>query len=571
MKHGRIGRAVTGLAAGGLLTAGVLGVFALGGHLGLPSVAFSVFDWVTRVLPGRLVIFGLETTLRVLEGLGLNIKNTAKTVEEVLAITGLFVGGALVGLVFFSLVKTPDRQRATRYGLVTGGCLGAFTLVITLIQTPSSTPSGDIGIALWVLGIFVVWGWALARLYLLAAPAPAAALAPPARPVETAPAVAAAPAAEPTPPAGEPAAARPEAPPAEVVRLSRRRFMIRMGGLVATIIVLGAELDEVLKAEAGPKVPALVRAPIPFPNADSPVKPVPGTRPEYTAPADHYRVDIDLSPPQIEAASWRLRIGGLVASPMTLTLAQIKGAYTSIDQFITLACISNPVGGPLIGTTLWTGPSFRDVLASAGPQPQARWAHVISQDGFDEVVDLAMIENDPRIVLAYAWNGQPLLPEHGFPLRVYVPDVYGMKQPKWITDVVLVADFIEGYWVKRGWNAQATMRTTSVIDTVATSDLVVRGGKTYVPVGGIAHAGDRGISRVEVQVDQGPWEAAQLRAPLSALTWVIWRYEWPLTAGEHVFGVRAYDGEGHLQVTQSNPTFPSGATGIDTQQASIVP
>src|SRR5450830_1896473 len=115
-------------------------------------------------------------------------------------------------------------------------------------------------------------------------------------------------------------------------------------------------------------------------------------------------------------------------------------------------------------------PLFRDVLADAQPLPAARYAHLLSQDGYDEVIDLAMIQSDPRIVLAYAWNGQPLPPEHGFPLRVYVPDVYGMKQPKWITEVVLAPDFIPGYWVRRGWDSRAQRRTTSVIDTVATSD-----------------------------------------------------------------------------------------------------
>ena len=143
-----------------------------------------------------------------------------------------------------------------------------------------------------------------------------------------------------------------------------------------------------------------------------------------------------------------------------------------------------------------------------------------------------------------------------------------MKQPKWITDVVLVSSWSPGYWVTRGWDAKAIRRTTSVIDTVATDALVMRAGRTYVPVGGIADAGDRGISKVEVQVDEGPWQAAQLRAPLSGLTWVIWRYEWPFQSGEHVFKVRAYDGTGTLQTTASNPTFPSGATGIDTKQAS---
>jgi DMSO/TMAO reductase YedYZ molybdopterin-dependent catalytic subunit len=552
MKSRRLSMELTGLAAGGLLAAGALGVFALGAHVGLPPVAFNDFEWATRVLPGRVVIFGLETTLRALEGLGLNIKNTAKTVEEALAIIGLFVVGAMAGLLFFSLVKTSDRVRAVRLGLAAGGVMGAISLVITLVEAPPATLGGDVGIGLWMLGVFLIWGWGLARLYML--------VVPPARPAEA-------------PPEAEtpsPVALGRALPPVDVVRISRRRFMIRMGGLVATIVVLGAELSDVLRAEGGPPV-TLVKAPIPFPNAGSPVKPVPGTRPEYTAPADHYRIDIDLGAPLIDAASWRLRIGGLVATPLALTLAQIKGAYASIDQFITLACISNPVGGPLIGTTLWTGPSFRDVLADAGPKPQARWAHIISQDGFDEVIDLAKIQNDPRIVLAHAWNGEPLLPDHGFPLRVYVPDVYGMKQPKWITDVVLVADYIEGYWVKRGWDARAVRRTTSVIDTVATRDLVTRGGRTYVPVGGIADAGARGISRVEVQVDQGPWEPALLRAPLSGLTWVIWRYEWPFREGEHVFGVRAYDGRGRLQVTAENPTFPSGATAIDTQQATILP
>ena len=154
---------------------------------------------------------------------------------------------------------------------------------------------------------------------------------------------------------------------------------------------------------------------------------------------------------------------------------------------------------------------------------------------------------------------------------MYVPDVYGMKQPKWITDIVLVPDFIPGYWVKRGWDATAQRRTTSVIDTVATSDVIRRGGRTFVPVGGIADAGARGISRVEVQVDDGPWEAAELRAPLSGLTWVIWRYEWPLRDGTHVFGVRAYDGDGHLQTAEQNPAYPAGATGIDTKTAAILP
>src|SRR5664280_2481873 len=146
-----------------------------------------------------------------------------------------------------------------------------------------------------------------------------------------------------------------------------------------------------------------------------------------------------------------------------------------------------------------------------------------------------------------------------------------MKQPKWITDIVLTAQAVPGYWVKRGWDATAQVRTTSVIDTVATSDLVMKGGHTYVPVGGIAVAGSRSISKVEVQVDDGAWVAAQLRPPLSDLTWVLWRYDWPFSQGQHAFSVRAYDGQGRLLVTESNPSFPAGATGIDSMNADILP
>jgi DMSO/TMAO reductase YedYZ molybdopterin-dependent catalytic subunit len=547
-------RALVGLGVGALASGGLLGLLSVGARLGFPMVAYAVFEWLIRVLPGRLVIFGLETTLRVLEGLGLNIKDTAKATEQALALTSLFAAGALSGMVFFVLVRTPDQIRVRRYAQGLGGVFGLFSLVLTFVEARPTTQLRTLFTVVWVLGAFQLWAWALARLHLFAYP-PAGARST-AAPLEV---------------VGAAVAPEVPAPPAEVIRLSRRRFVIGMGGLVATFIVLGAELADILSVAGGPAPTGLVRAPIPFPNAGSAVKPVPGTRPEYTPVPDFYRVDIDLTPPAVDVATWRLRISGMVAKPLVLTLDQLRSDYRVRQEFITLECISNPVGGPLIGTTLWTGPSFRDVLADAAPQAGARWAHLLTADGYDEAVELTTIRSDPRILLAYDWNGQPLTQPHGFPLRVYVPDVYGMKQPKWITDIVLVSSWIPGYWVRRGWDATATRRTTSVIDTVATDSLVMRSGRTYVPVGGTADAGDRGISKVEVQVDEGPWEAAQLRPPLSGLTWVIWRYEWPFQSGEHVFKVRAYDGAGVLQTTASDPPFPAGATGIDSMQASILP
>ncbi len=569
-RPGRAGRALTGLAAGAVLGAALLAAFALGTHLGRPNAAFLLFEWLTRVLPGRVVIFGLETTLRALEAVGLSIKDASKATEEALALFELFAASAVAGLVFFVVVP-PAATNVRRLGAIAGLIAGGLMLVPVAAQGGGASFSKIVTDAVWVLIVFLVWGWALGRLYSVTTSAAREEVAPAAEETLTAaaqaPAAAEAPVAPQTPLAVELAAEE----EAVAERMDRRHFLIRMGGLVATFVVLGAEVSEVLRVAGGPQVAPVTRAPIPFPNASSPVQPVPGTRAEYTPVAEHYRVDIDLSPPTIDGESWQLRISGLVDRPVDLSLDQLRTGYTRRDQFVTLECISNPVGGPLIGTTLWSGPSFRDVLATAQPKPAAQYAHMLAQDGFDEVVALSTVRADPRVLLAYDWNGAPLPSAHGFPLRVYIPGLYGMKQPKWITDVVLVQDFIPGYWVTRGWDKQAVRKTTSVIDTVATGALLKRGGRTYVPVGGIADAGSRGISKVEVQVDDGPWQPAELRAPLSELTWVIWRYEWPWAEGQHTFAVRAYDGDGALQIATPHGEYPSGATGIDTKSADILP
>ena len=368
------------------------------------------------------------------------------------------------------------------------------------------------------------------------------------------------------------AEARETAPDAEARAISRRRFIIQMGGLAATFIVVGAGVGAVLRSQASPETTGPDTAPIPFPNEASDVQPVPGTRQEYTAVADHFRVDIDLAPPQIHEAAWRLVVDGLVATPLSLRLDQIKSDYTAVDLFVTLACISNPLGGPLISTTLWTGVPFRDVLAQAGPASGARYVSVESADGYHEEVDLGLVNSDPRIMLVYAWDGEPLPAEHGFPLRIFIPDLYGMKQPKWITGITLTADSNPGYWVTRNWDPIGEVKTTSVIDTVATKSLVTRDGQTYVPIGGIAHAGAKGISKIEVQIDDGPWQPAELREPLSELTWVIWRYDWPFSAGTHRLAVRAYDGQGRLQVTEETVSQTGTAiTGLYSEQRTILP
>ncbi|MFN2224030.1 MAG: molybdopterin-dependent oxidoreductase, partial [Candidatus Promineifilaceae bacterium] len=232
-------------------------------------------------------------------------------------------------------------------------------------------------------------------------------------------------------------------------------------------------------------------------------------------------------------------------------------------------CISGRIGTSLISTTLWTGASVQDVLADAGLQDNARYLFITSGDGFFETVDLDLIASDPRIMFCYGWDGNTLPVDHGFPLRIWIPDRYGMKQPKWITAIEVTDEYREGYWVERNWDEVARVKATSVIDTVVIERTGQDGDQQRVLVGGIAYAGARGISKVEVRVDGGPWQEAQLRSPLSETTWVIWRYEWPFAAGDHTFEVRCAEGDGTPQIEVSKSARPDGASGIHSVEASL--
>ena len=350
-----------------------------------------------------------------------------------------------------------------------------------------------------------------------------------------------------------------------VKRIDRRRFLVRLGGATVVVTVIGAvvgELSEAKRKRVSAATGKEWSSRHPLPNADAAVKPVAGTRPEFTPLERHYRIDIDTSPPIIDPQQWRLKIEGLVEKPLALTLDELQ-RFEPMHQFITLSCISNPVGGDLIGTSRWTGVSLQRLLPSLWLQAGATHLKVRAADGFYEIVSLETIRSDQRVMLIYAWDGVPLLPEHGFPLRIYIPDVYGMKQPKWIESIEVTDHWEPGFWVDRGWDKDARMKATSVIDTVAVDMTIINADhRRLVPIGGIAHAGARGISRVELQMDDGPWQEAALRTPLSDLTWVVWRYEWPFDHGKHTFRVRCYEGNGTPQIATLSPVEPSGATGL---------
>jgi DMSO/TMAO reductase YedYZ molybdopterin-dependent catalytic subunit len=539
-----------GLTTGALvavcITAPLMAVLYLADQLaGLAFVPYDFFDWIGRVLPGDIVIRAIHTIVDVITALNLGeTSSTAKTIETLIALVQFFVGGVVAGTILFAVLRWLDRARRTDVlyvvGLIGGAILGLPMILISLhVNTTADAP--DQVRVLWLTAAFLVWGGAITWAYLRLTRMPAAA---------------------------EETVAEPSA--LEAISLNRRQFLVRMGTATATLTVLGAGVAYALQWQDSREYQQRIERnraaamPDDLPNADATLEPAPGTRPEYTPLEDHYRIDINVRPPEIDGDSWRLKIGGMVDNPMEIGIDDLRSTYSARDQYVTLACISNPVAGDLTSTTLWTGPSLRDVLADAGLQDGATHLRISAEDGFYETVALDVVNNDERVMLAYDWDHIPLLTQHGFPLRVYIPDHYGMKQPKWITEIEVMDHDEDGYWVTRGWDKEARMRATSVIDVVAADMSYEQDGQTFVPVGGIAHAGARGISKVEVSVDDGEWVEARLRQPLSETTWVIWRYDWPFQAGEHTFAVRCYEGDGTPQVEERHSTMPAGATGIHT-------
>jgi DMSO/TMAO reductase YedYZ molybdopterin-dependent catalytic subunit len=528
-----------GALFGGLLTAPLIAVMFLANQLtGLAFAPFDLFNWTSAVLPGAVVTFGIDSMISVLSSIGLNVADTAKTAEQTMAV-GLFLfAGIAAGAVFLAVIEGRKIKASPMDGFVLGMIYGLPITVIS-VGTGKSTVNPILNF-LWLILLFTGWGlafgWAARRW-----------LSPPVR-VESA------------------------EEERRVEKVSRREFLIILGGSAAAITVVGSGLGAVLSSVEKRRQQAALNATmahrseeggnISFPNANDPVVPAPGTRPEYTPLKDHYKVFIELEPTVIDGTTWKLPITGLVDNPLMLTLDDLRNNFQPRNQFVTISCISGRIGTSLIGTTLWTGASLQEVLAQAKVKPGARYLYVTSGDGFYEIMDLDLINSDERIMLCYDWDGHPLPVDHGFPLRVWYPDRYGMKQPKWITGMELRDTYEPGYWVERGWDKVAQVKTTSVIDTVAVDAIIENGSQRLIPIGGIAFSGARGISKVEVRVDGGSWETAELRSPLSETTWVIWRYNWPYQAGAHTFEVRCAEGDGTPQIEKEEPSHPSGATGI---------
>jgi DMSO/TMAO reductase YedYZ molybdopterin-dependent catalytic subunit len=404
-------RVTDGAVIGALLSAPLIALFYLGWKLGgLPFVPFDLFDWITRELPGSIVTVGIDSVVALLRAA--NIGSTgaaAKAVEQAMAV-GAFVAAAVVaGAALFGLLRESE-EPARLLGAIVGGMLGGSTFLVERdLRRIESAAWVDL---LWLLGTFLTcglaFGWAYERLRDASAGHTGSRLA-------------------------------------TEGRVTRRGFLIRVA-LAAGLPALLTAAWSLISGRRAVAVGARWSDNHPLPNAGAVVTPVSGTRPEFTPLEDHYRVDADTRTPVIDAGRWRLKIGGLVDDPQELTLEDLR-REEPLQQFVTLSCISNPIGGDLIGTTRWSGVSAQRLLRRFRLRPGATHLRIISADGFFEVVPLKTIENDPRVMLTYAWDGVPLLMEHGFPLRIYIPDVFGMKQPKWIVAI----DAIDRLFPKTSW------------------------------------------------------------------------------------------------------------------------
>ena len=357
---------------------------------------------------------------------------------------------------------------------------------------------------------------------------------------------------------------------AEVQSVSRRGVLLGIGGVV---VVGGAALASArwLTTRAS-AVASRVAAVLPSPTQALPPlpasvqAPVPGMTPFVTPNADFYRIDTAVIVPQVTAEEWTLSFDGMVRRPFTITYAELL-EMPMVERDVTIMCVSNPIGGDLIGTARWLGTPLLPLLERAGIEPGADQLFSISVDGWTCSTPLdGLAEREP--LLAIAMNGEPLPIEHGFPVRMIIPGLYGfISATKWVTQITATTYAADpAYWTVRGWATDAPVLTGSRIDLPDGSLSV---GQTAI--GGVAWAMDGdGISRVEVSVDDGPWQDAQLAEQPNPRTWRQWWLEWEATPGRHSITVRATNGLGETQTSEVAEVVPSGATGYDVGIVDVV-
>jgi DMSO/TMAO reductase YedYZ molybdopterin-dependent catalytic subunit len=351
----------------------------------------------------------------------------------------------------------------------------------------------------------------------------------------------------------------------------RRRALLGTAAVAAAIAIVSLPLSRIAAVGSGGLGNVItaarrLRTRADIPAADPAIDALPGITPRITANENHYTVDTTLVKPRVLIDEWRLDIKGLVQSPFSLTYDQLLD-LEAVEQIHTLECISNYVGGDLISTALWTGVPLRDLLDRAQVQPGAYDVVFTSVDGYTDSILIAKAMED-RTLVAYLMNGKTVPQDHGYPARMLVPNIYGMKNVKWIRSIEVVNyDFI-GYWQQQGWSDSANVNTNARIDLPGRS---VRWTGDAITVAGIAFAGARGISKVEVSIDGAKsWGLATLEAPMSPLSWRRWSYAWtPSAAGPAKLIVRATDGTGNTETPVARSPYPDGSTGYDSIDVTV--
>jgi DMSO/TMAO reductase YedYZ molybdopterin-dependent catalytic subunit len=349
----------------------------------------------------------------------------------------------------------------------------------------------------------------------------------------------------------------------------RREFLLRAGavGLGAVALAAGGQAlaggrRAVEAARAA--VPLRLRRPVPPPGVSAGV---PGVASWVTPNPLFYRIDTALAVPRVLPDDWRLRIHGLVERELQIDYDGLVGRGLQ-EAWVTLACVSNEVGGSLISNARWAGVPIADLLREAGVRPGADAVLSTSVDGWSCGTPLEALTDGRDALLAVAMNGEPLPVEHGFPVRMVVPGLYGfVSATKWVVDleVTRFADF-EAYWTQRGWSSRGPVKTQSRIDVPRDGADVPAGP---VAVGGIAWAQHTGVDAVEVRVDDGPWQPARLAAVPNVDTWRQWAFRWDAEPGEHRLAVRATDASGYTQTGERSDVVPDGATGWHTIVVSV--
>lgn len=345
-----------------------------------------------------------------------------------------------------------------------------------------------------------------------------------------------------------------------------RREFIEKGTIMVFAVIAGIAglmgLDQLFASSAQPtgtsqpvnlqEAPSIFRDPRLASLVDS----------EVTTDSGFYRVAIDVIDPAVDVSAWALTVDGLVGTPKSYMLQELS-SLPQASQYTTLECVSNVLNGDLIGNAKWTGVKLSDLLADAGgTSPGAVYVVFYSVDGYSVGIPLAKALM-PDSMVAYGMNGQDLPVRHGYPLRGLIPGLYGMMSAKWINKISVVGVVYDGYWQTRGWTNTARVHTQAFIVPLAPDQASLSKYGGTIILSGYAFAGDRGISTVEVSFDNGKtWEEAQVKPPISNLTWALWAYEWkPQSAGEYSILARAVDAAGKVQTSNKEGTFPNGATG----------